>query len=69
MKKIKEFCSDSQMKRLIQIGNIINGFSIENGNTVTHALTGLITELTSMDYNSPSYLHEKLAVLIAELQE
>ena len=68
MQQIKDFCNVGQQAILEQINSLIQGFYESTDNTVTYALTGLISELTKRDYNDPHYLTEKLEIIIAELR-
>ncbi len=68
MQKIKDFCNLQQQAILKQINELIRGFYESTDNSVTYALTGLISELTKRDYNDPHYLTEKLGIIIAELR-
>jgi len=69
MKRVVDFCDAKQRRILDKIGELAKGFYEGNDNTVTYALTGLLSNLTNTAYNDPHYLKEKLEIIISRLME
>jgi len=65
MNRIRRFCSHEQHYLLDKIHELALDFALSNDNSVTYALTGLLSEITNPTHQFVSfrYLREKLALL------